>query len=89
MSTQIQDFDKRLKLIWIREHYQELEVTSNEEYLLELFEKEIEQREERKTNLLLTQAMLPKVNGKCFDWKDIALTVGLSSEDLLSGVFMN
>ena len=30
-----------------------LEATSNEEYLLKLFEKEIEQREERKINLLL------------------------------------
>ncbi|MCB5237192.1 IS21-like element helper ATPase IstB [Niallia circulans] len=88
MSTQIQEFAKRLKLSWIREHYQEIEATSNEEYLLKLFEKEIEQREERKTNLLLTQASLPKVNGKPFDWKDIVLTAGLSSEDLLNGVFM-
>ncbi|MGO5014863.1 IS21-like element helper ATPase IstB [Niallia sp. Sow4_A1] len=89
MSTQIQEFAKRLKLSWIREHYQEITATSNEEYLLKLFEKEIEQREERKTNLLLTQASLPKVNGKPFDWKDIVLTAGLSSEDLLNGVFMD
>ena len=54
-----------------------LEATSNEEYLLQLFEKEIQQREERKINLLLTQATLPKVSGNPFDWKDIVLTQGI------------
>jgi DNA replication protein DnaC len=88
LNTQIQEYAKRLKLSWIREHYHELEAVSNEQYLLQLFEKEIEQREERKMNLLLTQATLPKVGGNPFDWKDIVLTAGLDQGDLLNGTFI-
>ena len=88
MNTQIQEYAKRLKLSWIREHHHEVEATSNENYLLQLFEKEIEQREERKMNLLLTQASLPKVGGNPYDWKDIVLTAGMQKEDLLNGTFI-
>ncbi|PKG21518.1 IS21-like element helper ATPase IstB [Niallia nealsonii] len=88
MNAQIQEYAKRLKLSWIREHYHELEASSNENYLLQLFEKEIEQREERKVNLLLTQATLPKASGNPFDWKDIVLTAGMDKEDLLNGTFI-
>ncbi|MFS0614223.1 IS21-like element helper ATPase IstB [Lederbergia ruris] len=88
MNTKIQEYAKRLKLSWIREHYQEVEASSNEEYLLQLFEREIQQREERKINLLLTQATLPKVGNNPFDWKDIILTQGLKQEDLLNGTFI-
>ncbi|MGE7664890.1 IS21-like element helper ATPase IstB [Ureibacillus composti] len=88
MYTQIQEYAKRLKLSWIREHYHEVEATSNENYLLQLFEKEIEKRKERKMNLLLTQASLPKVGGNPYDWKDIVLTAGMEKEDLLNGTFI-
>lgn len=88
MNGQIQEYAKRLKLSWIREHYDEVGANTNEDYLLELFRREIEQREERKTNLLLTQATLPKTKGNSFDWKDILLTQGLSKEDLLNGAFL-
>ena len=88
MNGQIQEFAKRLKLSWIREHYHELEALTNETYLLKLFEKEIEQREERKMNLLLTQATLPKIKGNPFDWKDILLTQGLNKDDLMNGTFI-
>lgn len=88
MSKQIEEYAKRLKLSWIREHYQEVKASSNEDYLLKLFEKEIQQREERKTNLLLSQATLPKVGGNPFDWKDIVLTQGLNKNDLLNGTFI-
>lgn len=87
MNTLIQQYAKRLKLSWIREHYQEIEATTNEDYLVKLFEKEIEQREERKMNLLLTQATLPKVTGKPFDWSDV-ITKDISREDLLEGRFI-
>lgn len=89
MNTQIQEYAKRLKLSWIREHYHEIKATSNEEYLLRVFEKEIQQREERKVNLLLKQATFPKVGGNPFDWKDIILTQGLEKEYLLNGMFMD
>ncbi|WP_243138237.1 IS21-like element helper ATPase IstB [Heliorestis acidaminivorans] len=84
----IQEYAKRLKLSWIREHYHEIEATSNEEYILRLFEKEIQQREERKINLLLTQATLPKVSNNPFIWKDIILSQGLTQDYLLQGTFM-
>ena len=89
MNTQIQEYAKRLKLSWIREHYQKVTTTSNEEYLLQLFEKEIQQREERRINLLLKQATFPKVGGNPFDWTDIILTQGLGKDYLLNVTFMD
>lgn len=56
VNNQIIEYAKRLKLSWIREHYHEVTAESNEAYLIKLFEKEIEHREERKVNLLLKQA---------------------------------
>ncbi|KKB43118.1 IS21-like element helper ATPase IstB [Bacillus thermotolerans] len=88
MNTQIQEYAKRLKLSWAREHYHEIKADSNEEFLLQLFEKEIQQREERKTNLLLAQAGLPNASGKPFDWSEIVLAKGLNQEYLLDGKFM-
>ncbi len=61
MEQTIEEYAKRLKLSWIRQHYQEVEATSNEEFLLKLMEQEIQQREERKTNLLLSHSQLPEV----------------------------
>ena len=87
MNSIVQQYAKRLKLSWIREHYHEINAGTNEEYLIKLFEKEIEQREERKTNLLLTQATLPKVSGQPFDWKDI-VTKGIGREDMMNGTFI-
>lgn len=88
MNAQIQEYAKRLKLSWVREHYHEIEASSNEEYLLQLFEKEIQQREERKVNLLLNQATLPKVSDTPFSWKEIVLAKGLDKEYLLNGDFI-
>lgn len=87
LNPQIQEYAKRLKLSWIREHYHEVQAASNEDYLLQLFEKEIHQREERGINLLLKQATLPKVSGNPFDWTDIILTQGLDKDYLLNGTF--
>lgn len=56
-------YAKRLKLSWIRENFNEVEASNNQEYLLKLFEKGVQNREERKINLLLRQAQLPK-NGE-------------------------
>jgi DNA replication protein DnaC len=88
LNVQIQEYAKRLKLSWVREHYNEIEAASNEEYLLRLFEREIQQREERKINVLLTQATLPKVSDTPFNWKEIVLAKGLEKEYLLNGNFI-
>ncbi|MBU8908975.1 IS21-like element helper ATPase IstB [Desertibacillus haloalkaliphilus] len=88
MQGKIQEYAKRLKLSWIREHYREVQAANTEEYLLKLFEKEIEQREERKVNLLFKAATLPNVSGKPFDWKDIQLGQGLTQQSLLDGDFI-
>lgn len=42
MKEQIEEYAKRLKLSWIREHYHEVEATNNQEYLLKLFEMEVQ-----------------------------------------------
>lgn len=89
MNEKIQEYAKRLKLSWIRQHYHEIEASNNEEYLLKLFEQEVRQREERKINLLMNQATLPKVNGKPFEWKEIQIGQGKSRDDLLNGTFID
>ncbi|MFD2446568.1 IS21-like element helper ATPase IstB [Bacillus sp. CGMCC 1.16607] len=89
MEAHIVEFSKRLKLTWIPQNYQSVIAETNEEYLLKLFENEIIQREERKVNLLLSQATLPKVSGKPFDWKEIQMAPGLSRDYVISGEFQH
>lgn len=88
MNEKIKEYAKRLKLSWIREHYHEVEARTNEEFLLQLFEKEIAQREERKINLLFKSATLPNISGNPFDWTDIELGNGLNQSYLLDGHFI-
>lgn len=88
MNPLIKEYAKRLKLSWIRENYEEIQADTNEEYLLKILEQEVQQREERKINLLLQQATLPKVTGKPFDWKEVKLGQGLTREYILHGDFM-
>lgn len=85
MEQTIEEYAKRLKLSWIRQHYQEVEATSNEEFLLKLMEQEIQQREERKTNLLLSHSQLPTVP---FKWDEIDYTQGLTKDYFLDGEFL-
>ncbi|KKB33053.1 IS21-like element helper ATPase IstB [Bacillus thermotolerans] len=88
MNEQIKTYAKRLKLSWIKEHFHEVEGSNNQEYLFKLFEAEIQQREERKVNLLLNQATLPKVNGKPFEWNEVQIPAGMTKEYLFNGEFI-
>lgn len=89
MNHQIEVLAKRLKLSWIREHYQEVQADTNEEFLLELFKREVENREERKINLLLSQAQLPKTGTQPFQWEHIQIPQGISRESVLNGDFVH
>lgn len=88
MHEQIQTYAKRLKLSWTKEHFHEVEASTHEEFLLKLFEAEVQHREERRVNLLLTQATLPKSNGKPFDWSEVQIPAGMTKEILLNGEFI-
>ncbi|MDW0115317.1 IS21-like element helper ATPase IstB [Sporosarcina saromensis] len=88
MKELIEEHAKRLKLSWIREHYHEVKATSHEEFLLKLFEKEVQQREERKLNLLIKQSSLPDISGRQFDWDGIHMNGDLSKEDVLEGRYI-
>ncbi|MCK0473034.1 IS21-like element helper ATPase IstB [Halalkalibacter sp. APA_J-10(15)] len=88
MIDQIEDYAKRLKLSWIRENYREIQAGSNEEYLLKLFEKEVQNREERKVNLLLSQAQLPKTGKSPFQWDHIQIPQGIDRTNILEGQFI-
>lgn len=88
MEEKIKEYAKRLKLSWIPANYKTVQANTNEEFLLKLFEHEIQQREERKINLLLHKATLPKVMGNPFEWNDIQLAPGLSKEEVLQGKFI-
>jgi len=88
MEQQIKEYAKRLKLSWIRQHYNEVEAESNEEFLLRLMENEIEQREQRRTNLLFSQSGLPKVPSVPFKWDEIEYTHGVTKDYLLNGEFI-
>ncbi|WML53349.1 IS21-like element helper ATPase IstB [Neobacillus sp. PS3-12] len=89
MNSTIQEYAKRLKLSWIRQNYQDVKATSNEEYLLKLLKLEVEQREERRINLNLNQASLPKIPNVPFRWDEIEYKQGLTKEYLLEGQFLN
>jgi DNA replication protein DnaC len=88
MHREIQAYAKRLKLSWIKEHFHEVKATTHEEFLLKLFEAEVQQREERRTNLLLTQATLPKAHGKPYDWSEVQLPASVTKDILLNGEFI-
>lgn len=88
MTAQIEEYAKRLKLSWIREHYDEIEAETNHEYLLKLFGNEVQQREERKVNLLLKQAQLPKTGDQPFQWEHIQIPQGIDREMILKGDFI-
>lgn len=88
METQIKEYAKKLKLSWIPANYQTIQAETHEEYLLKLFEHEVKHREERRINLLLKQATLPKIPNKPFDWKDIQLAPGIKREYVLQGDFI-
>lgn len=89
MIDQIEGYAKRLKLSWIRENYREIRADSNEEYLLKLFEKEVQNREERKVNLLLSQAQLPKTGTTPFQWEHIQIPQGIERKEILDGEFIS
>lgn len=88
MNEQIETYAKRLKLSWIRENYQQIEANSNQEYLLKLFEKEVQNREERRINLLLKQAQLPKTGDQPYQWEHIQIPQGISRTTVLNGDFI-
>lgn len=89
MEKFIREYAKRLKLSWIPANYQTVQATTNEEFLLKLFEQEVQHREERRTNLLLKQATLPKIPEKTYDWRDIQLAPGITRDYLLEGRFID
>lgn len=89
MKAQIEAYAKRLKLSWIREHYHEIEAENNLEYLLQLFEKEVQSREERKVNLLLKQAQLPKTGNQSYQWEHIQIPQGIDRNAILQGEFIS
>lgn len=88
MNEQIEEYAKRLKLSWIRENYHDIEASNNQEYLLKLFEKEVQNREERRINLLLRQAQLPKVGDQPYQWEHIQIPQGIDRNTILNGDFI-
>lgn len=88
MNEQIESYAKRLKLSWIRENYHQIEANSNQEYLLKLFEKEVQNREERRINLLLKQAQLPKTGEQPYQWEHIQIPQGINRTKVLNGDFI-
>ena len=88
MRNLIEEHAKRLKLSWIRENYHAVEAETHEEFLLCLFEREIQQREERKLNLLLSQSCLPDISGKQLEWHGIHMNGNITKEEILQGRFI-
>nr|WP_246596111.1 IS21-like element helper ATPase IstB [Bacillus alkalicola] len=77
-----------MKLSWTKENYNNIKANSNEEFLLKLLEKEVEAREERKVNLLLSQAQLPKTGSQPFQWEHIQIPQGIDRDTVLNGDFI-
>ncbi len=89
MKEQIKACSKRLKLSWIPHHYHQVQASNYEEYLLKLFEQEVEQREQKKVNQLIKQATFPKIKDTPFDWADIQIPHGIERSYLLETHFMD
>lgn len=89
LKEQIKAYAKRLKLSWIPQHYEKVKAHDFEEYLLKLFEQEIEQREQRKVNQLIKQATFPKLKDIQFNWKEIQIPNGMERSYLLETQFMD
>lgn len=89
MKEEIEAYAKRLKLSWIREHYHEIKAENNYDYLLQLFEREVQNREERKVNLLLKQAQLPRTGDQAFQWEHIQIPQGIDRDRILRGEFIH
>src|SRR5699024_271405 len=89
MKTQIETYAKRLKLSWIREHYHEIKAENNYDYLLQLFEKEVQNREDIKVNSILKQAKLPKQGDQPFQREHIQIPQGIERDGILQGKFIH
>ncbi len=89
MEEQIVAYAKRLKLSWIKENFNQVEADSHQEYLLKLFEEEVKNREERKVNLLLKQAQLPKTGQQPFQWEHIQIPQGIDRATIQNGAFIH
>lgn len=87
MEQMIKEYAKRLKLSWIPANYHTIHAETNEEFLLKLFEREVQHRDERRINLLLKQATLPKIPNKPYDWREIQLAPGITKDYILEGEF--
>ena len=87
MEQMIKEYAKRLKLSWIPANYHTIHAETNEEFLLKLFEREVQHRDERRINLLLKQATLPKIPNKPYDWWEIQLAPGITKDYILEGEF--
>src|SRR5699024_10726576 len=88
MKEQIEAYAKRLKLSWIREHYHEVEAENNHDYLLQLFEKEVQNREEIKVNLLIKKAQLPYYSDQPVQCEHIQIPQGINRDAILQGEFI-
>ncbi|MBY0221673.1 IS21-like element helper ATPase IstB [Sporosarcina aquimarina] len=88
MRERIEEHAKRLKLSWIREHYHKVNAETHEEFLLTLFEKEIQQREERKLNTLINQSRLPDISGRQLEWHGIHMNGHITQDEIVNGEFI-
>lgn len=87
MNEQLQEYAKRLKLSHLRANCEHL-TTEEVTFLKGIFEKEIEQREATRINLLLKQAHLPKCGAESFDWQHVQVPKTITSERILNGSFI-
>lgn len=87
MSETVKEYAKRLKLSYLRAQCDEL---SSEQltFLERIFEKEIEQREQSRINLLLKQAQLPQGGKEPFEWQHVQIPKSISEENIFEGNFI-
>ena len=64
MHEMIQEYAKRLKLSWIRENFHTVDIEDPKQYLLTLFEKEVNQREERLVRGSIRARVKSRVNNR-------------------------
>lgn len=89
MKSMIKDYCRRLRLSGIARHWQDVHYETPEQFLQELLELELKEREANRTSRLLKQAKLPYLKTfENFDWSSVQLPQSIQREWLMDGRFV-
>ncbi|MCK4261202.1 MAG: ATP-binding protein [Halanaerobiales bacterium] len=89
MNVSIKEYCKKLRLSGIAKNWMDVKFENPEQYLIELLEIELKEREVNRTNRLLKQTKLPyHKTFENFEWSSLDLPQSVQREWLMEGQFI-